>query len=230
MSAPESPTRVNRYAIRADSAAILTSHAVAMTAPAPATVPLSAATTGCRHRRIAADQVAGHPREVEQPLEVAFEERPDDVLHVPARAEPAPRPRDRDRAHLRLAVERAEGVPELVVDLEGKRVQPLGPVERDPHHGGLRVEVEQERTGGVEGEGFKCAHGCSFRCGRRQWRSGPPGRACGMTAVASTSTTARGSTSSVTATSAIAGKCFPNTALYAVPDLGRAIPGRLPCP
>ena len=54
MSAPESPTRVNRYAIRADSAAIRTSHAVAMTAPAPATVPLSAPITGCRHCRIAA--------------------------------------------------------------------------------------------------------------------------------------------------------------------------------
>ena len=92
MSAPDSPTRVNRYAIRADSAAIRTSHAVAITAPAPATVPLSAATTGCRHWRNRRDQVAGHACELQQPLEVAFEERADDVLDIPARAEPAPPP------------------------------------------------------------------------------------------------------------------------------------------
>ena len=52
MSAPERPTRTNRNAIFADSAATRMSQAVAITAPAPATVPLSAAITGRRQRRM----------------------------------------------------------------------------------------------------------------------------------------------------------------------------------
>ena len=52
MSAPESPTRTNRNAIFADSAAIRKSQAAAITAPAPATVPFRAATIGRRQRRM----------------------------------------------------------------------------------------------------------------------------------------------------------------------------------
>ena len=53
MSAPDRPTFVNRNAIFADSAAMRTSHAAAMTAPAPATVPFNAPTIGRRHCRSA---------------------------------------------------------------------------------------------------------------------------------------------------------------------------------
>ena len=52
MSAPARPTREKRNAILALSAAMRMSLAAAITAPAPATVPLSAATTGRRHCRM----------------------------------------------------------------------------------------------------------------------------------------------------------------------------------
>src|SRR2546426_4496 len=52
MSAPESPTRTNRNAIFAVSDATRRSQAEAITAPAPATVPFSAAITGFRQRRM----------------------------------------------------------------------------------------------------------------------------------------------------------------------------------
>src|SRR6185503_1514831 len=52
MSAPDSPTRTKRNAIFAVSDATRMSHAEAITAPAPATVPFNAAITGFRHRRM----------------------------------------------------------------------------------------------------------------------------------------------------------------------------------
>ena len=52
MSAPDRPTFVNRNAMRASSEAIRKSEASAITAPAPATSPLSDAMTGLRSRRI----------------------------------------------------------------------------------------------------------------------------------------------------------------------------------
>ena len=53
MSAPASPTRVNRNANVADLARTRTSDASAMTAPAPAAIPLTAAMTGSGHSRSA---------------------------------------------------------------------------------------------------------------------------------------------------------------------------------
>ena len=52
MSAPARPTLVKRKAIFAFSLATRRSDARAMTAPAPAAVPLSAATTGLRSARM----------------------------------------------------------------------------------------------------------------------------------------------------------------------------------
>ncbi len=46
MSAPASPTRVNRNANEADSASTRKSAASAITEPAPAAIPLTAAITG----------------------------------------------------------------------------------------------------------------------------------------------------------------------------------------
>ena len=53
MSAPASPTRVNRKANDADSAITRKSQASASTAPAPAATPLMAAITGTGHSRSA---------------------------------------------------------------------------------------------------------------------------------------------------------------------------------
>ena len=75
MSAPARPTFTNRNAIRAVSAATRRSEATAMAAPAPAVVPFSAATMGAGSARMAADEVAGQARELEQPRRVALEQR-----------------------------------------------------------------------------------------------------------------------------------------------------------
>ena len=125
------------------------------------------------------DEVAGEAGELEQPGRIAREQRADDVLDVAAGAEGAPGAGDDDGADARLGVEGAEGVAELGVDLEGERVEPLGAVEGDGRDGGRRVD-------GVEEGSWLQGHDDS-------------------TAVASISTTAFGSTSDRTSTSAIAG-------------------------
>ncbi len=56
------------------------------------------------------DQIAGEPREREQPGRVPLEEVSDDVLDVPARAEAAPRAGEQHGPDAGLGVERAEGV------------------------------------------------------------------------------------------------------------------------
>ncbi len=53
MSAPASPTRVNRKAVLASGVASRRSEAMARMAPAPAQMPSTAAITGCGHLRIA---------------------------------------------------------------------------------------------------------------------------------------------------------------------------------
>ncbi len=53
MSAPASPTFVNRNAIFAERAASRKSEASAITAPAPAATPFRTASTGCGARRMA---------------------------------------------------------------------------------------------------------------------------------------------------------------------------------
>ena len=102
MSAPERPTLVKRKAIFAASAAMRRSQAEAITAPAPATVPLSAPTIGRRQRDHREDQGAGVAGEVEQPTGVALEQLADDLLDVAARAEGATGAGEQDRAHPRL--------------------------------------------------------------------------------------------------------------------------------
>ncbi|SUV85748.1 Uncharacterised protein [Bordetella pertussis] len=53
MSAPASPTRVNRKAVRAAGVPSRMSEASAIIAPAPAHTPSTAATMGCGHARMA---------------------------------------------------------------------------------------------------------------------------------------------------------------------------------
>ena len=125
------------------------------------------------------DEVAGEPGELEQPGRIPREQRADDVLDVAAAAEGPAAAGDDDGADAGLGVERAEGVAQLGVDLEGERVEPVGTVERDGRDRGRGID------GVLEG------------AGREGHRS--------RTAVASISTSASGSTSAVTSTSAIAG-------------------------
>ena len=138
-----------------------------------------------RHDRPAAladgeDEIAGETGELEQSLGVSGEQRADDVLDVSPGAEGPAGAGDDDGADAWLGVERAEGVPELGVDLEGERVEPLGAVQGDGRDGGRGVERVEEGLG-------------------TQRHPYP------NTAVASISTTAWGSTSDFTSTSAIAG-------------------------
>ena len=105
-----------------------------------------------RHDRAATlangkNEIAGEPGELEQPRGIPREQRADDVLDVSAGAEGPAGAGDDDGANAGLGVERAEGVPELGVDLEGERVEPLGPVERDGRDGARRVDGVEERFG-----------------------------------------------------------------------------------
>src|SRR5204863_3862582 len=123
---------------------------------------------------------------------VAAEQVLDDVVLVAARAEPAAAAGDHDRADLVLAIELLEGLGQLAVDLEGQRVEPVGPVERDRRD--PAGQLERERA--------------------RRERHGSPARY----AVAWISTSAPWSTRPLTATSAVATKCLPSRARHSAPS------------
>jgi hypothetical protein len=108
-------------------------------------------------------------------------------LHVAARAEAAPLAGDDDGAHVVAPVEAARRSRELLVDLEGEGVEPLGAVEGDA------ADAERPRSKAED-------------VGRGSWGS-PAGVTSGSTtATASISTLrASGSTRPATPTRAIAG-------------------------
>ena len=87
MSAPHSPTGGKMKPNFASAAAIRRSLAHAITAPAPTAVPLTAATIGRLHARIALISRPGRAREREQRRRVAAEQVLDDVVLIAARAE-----------------------------------------------------------------------------------------------------------------------------------------------
>src|SRR5438093_10958774 len=122
------------------------------------------------------NQIACHPRELEQAAVVARKERSDDVAHVAAGAERLPGAGDDDRTDHSIVVDGAEGLTELVVDVERERVEPIGPIECDRGDAGGAITVVQER----------------------RWRHG-------TTAMASISTSASSSRRAVTCTSVIDG-------------------------
>ncbi len=90
--------------MRAETEATRRSAAAAITAPAPAAVPFTAATMGRRHWRIAEDEIAGEVRELEQRPVVAREQRADDGVDVAARAEGVAGASQHDRADARFVV------------------------------------------------------------------------------------------------------------------------------
>ena len=131
---------MNRNAVFASGVAKRMSDAIAMIAPAPTQTPSTAAMIGlpqCEHRL---HQIAGHAREGEQALHVHRDQRADDVVHVAAGAEVAAVRAEDDRLHVVGVGQRAEGVAQLCVALEGQRVLPLRPVERDHRDGALHAE------------------------------------------------------------------------------------------
>ena len=174
-----------------------------------------------RHDRTAAladreDEIAGEAGELEQPGGVPGEQRADDVLDVSAGAEGPAGAGDDDGADAGLGVQGAEGIPQLGVDLEGERVEPLGPVERDGRDRGRRVDGVEERLGlrAIDVLALEWGHpsDCCCRLIPRHGllspappspRSPPP--------------PAR-STSDVTSTSAIAGKWLPIRRRYTSPS------------
>src|SRR5205807_8718289 len=90
------------------------------------------------------NEVAGEARELLQRLEIAAEQRTDDVLDVAAGAEGASGARDDDGAHARLGVEPPERVAKLLIDLKRQRIETFGPVEGDGRDRGLGVEIIQK--------------------------------------------------------------------------------------
>src|SRR5437773_7826968 len=129
MSAPDRPTFVNRNAIFADSAAM---HVARRGDDGARSRDSAIQRADDRAPALSQreDEVAREAGELEQPGSVAREQRPDDVLHVAARAERPPGPGDDHGPDPRLAVERAEGVPQLAVDGERQGVESIRPIER----------------------------------------------------------------------------------------------------
>ena len=103
------------------------------------------------------NEIAGEAGELEQARGIPREQRADDVLDIAAAAERSAGAGDDDGANAGLGVERAEGVPELGVDLEGERVEPLGPVERDGGDRGRGVDGVEERSAAPHRFALCCA-------------------------------------------------------------------------
>src|SRR5262249_48962771 len=91
------------------------------------------------------DQPAGRAGEGEQRRGISAEQVLDDVVLITARAEAAAAAGDHDRATLVLTIELLEGLGELAVALEGQRVEPIWPVERDRGDAAHQLEREALR-------------------------------------------------------------------------------------
>ena len=123
MSAPDSPTRVNRNANDADCASRRKSAASAITDPAPAATPLTAAMTGIGSSRSALDDGAGHPRELAQLGGLALDQLADDLLDVPARAEPASLAGDHQHPGVAAVGQLGDEIAEVCVGLERESIR-----------------------------------------------------------------------------------------------------------
>ena len=145
MSAPESPTLTKRNAIFAVSAATRKSEARAMAAPAPATVPLREATIGRGRARMA--RMRSQVRVVNSRSD--FASRPSSAPMISRTSPPVqnarPVPVSTTTRTSAAAGQRAEGVRELAVDVEGQRVHRLRTVQAERHHRPLRLVTEAAR-------------------------------------------------------------------------------------
>src|SRR5439155_26061487 len=76
-----------------------------------------------------ANQRAGHSRELEESIYVAFEQLANYLLDIPARAKASALPSDDNYSHLISSSKRCQRVGQLPIDVKGKRVQPVRPIE-----------------------------------------------------------------------------------------------------
>ena len=141
MSAPASPTFVNRNENFAELATIRKSAASASTAPAPAATPLTAATIGIGVSRIALT-TAPLMRVNSSSSRTHRLELADDLLDVAARAEPAALAGEDEDADVAAVRQLAEQVAEIGVDVERERVQLVRARERDRRDAVVEREVE----------------------------------------------------------------------------------------
>ena len=132
---------------------------------------------------------ARHAGEFEHALHVAREELTDDVAHISTAAEALGALAAKDnRAHFRMALDATEEVAQRGVGGEGERVDAVGAIERDGGHA-IRCECVTKAF-------FSDVHVDAPSVDS-------------IIAVASISTSARSSSSALTCTSDIAGKCLP---------------------
>ena len=134
MSAPASPTRVNRKANEADSAITRKSQASAITAPAPAATPLIAAMTGSGHSRSALTTlpvIRVNSSSSAVPISCSG---PMISSTSPPEEKPRPSPVITSTRTSPRCGQLGDEVAQVGVGLEGEGVELLGPVERDRRH------------------------------------------------------------------------------------------------
>ena len=170
MSAPARPTLVKK-AEEADSARILRSAARAMTAPAPAATPLTAAITGTGSRRILST-TAPVARELEKAPGVHLQQQGDYLVHVPTGAEASPGAGDDQGANVVAMLYLPEQVPQVCVDVESEGIELVGAVEGDRPHTVCHLEPEVLPAVGEACRSAKWAHRARRLTGRLKSNAG----------------------------------------------------------
>ncbi len=106
-----------------------------------------------------ADDLSGHPVEVEEPRGVHGQGGADDLVDVPAGAEAAPLPREDESADRAFPGELGEEVAQIGVGAEGERVEFLGAIECDGGHTVVPGQPQMAPAFGGAGRAGKRAHG-----------------------------------------------------------------------
>src|SRR5437773_1753796 len=91
------------------------------------------------------DQVTRHARELQQLGLAHLRERPDDLVHIPARAEIAARARHDHRLDVARVAQPPEEIAQLAVGFEGKGILLFRPIERDHADAALGAPLEMLR-------------------------------------------------------------------------------------
>ena len=153
MSAPDRPTLVKRKRKLADRAQTRKSDASAITAPAPAAVPLTPATTGSGTSRRRCTTAPGHARELQELARLHRHQGADDLLDVAAGAEAAAGTREQHDLDVVVVLDLGQEVAQVGVDVEGQRVEPLGTRERDREDAIVERDIEMTPLAGQRGGG-----------------------------------------------------------------------------
>ena len=122
---------MKRKAKRAERASRRRSEASAITAPAPAATPLTAAITGSGQLSKALDHRPGHTRELEQVAGLHRLQGANDLDDVASGAESSARTGDHQHARVATMRQLGEQVAKIRVDVEGERAELLRAGQRD---------------------------------------------------------------------------------------------------